>query len=204
MNIEEIKSAVDLLKKANCQQFVSLPELARETKKTRLQLMEFLEENENLFHLSQRWQPKEKVVTRNMFGTKFKDKIQVRGRNLGICIDKVFLSPKENWRTDEWLALVKIEKAKYIHITEWDNYGYIQGYYIQLDKEGHEFRYHLWRNTPEKLEEIKKLNVLETRSYGIGGFGDYSSHNITTAISPQGLEILKQNGWEFNELKPLS
>lgn len=204
MNIQEIKETVDLLKKANCQDYVTLTELAKELKVSKVKIVSFLDQNEKLFHLTQRWQPKEKRVTTTFQGRKYKETIQVKGKNLGICIDNAFLKLEDNWKTDEWLELMKIEKAKTVHISEWSNYGWIEGYYFELDREEHEFRYHLWRNTPEKLKILQDLGVFGERTYSIGGFGDSSSHKITTAIGEKGLQILKKEGWQFNQLKEIS
>lgn len=204
MNIELIKPTVDLLKKANVSEYVTLIELAKEIKQPKTKIMQFLEENSKLFILSHRCQPKQKTVTQTLFtGRKYKDTIQVRGKDLGICIEEAFYKPDENYMNIEWVDKMKIEKAKYLHISEANNYGYIEGYYIDLDlnKES-KYREYLWRNTQSKLDVIK--DFVGIRKFTIGGFGDSFSYEKQYGISLENIEKLKSLGWEFNNFKPLS
>ena len=66
------------------------------------------------------------------------------------------------------------------------------------------YREWLWRNTISKVKEIQSLGVLHKDTFYTGGFGDSFAHPIDYAISPDGLEKLKQAGWTFNQLNPLS
>jgi len=54
------------------------------------------------------------------------------------------------------------------------------------------------------VKEIQSLGVLHKDTFYTGGFGDSSAHPVDYAISPDGLEKLKQAGWTFNQLNPLS
>ena len=42
--------------------------------------------------------------------------------------------------------------------------------------------------------------ILHKETFYTGGFGDSSAHPVDYAISPDGLEKIKQVGWTFNEL----
>lgn len=204
MNIELIKPTVDLLKKANVSNYVTLVELAKEIKQPKTKIMQFIEDNSKLFILSHRWQPKDKVVTKTLFtGRKYKDTIQVRGKDLGTCIEEAFNKADENYMNIEWVEKMKVEKAKYLHISEADNYGYIEGYYIDLDtNEKAKYREYLWRNTQSKIETIK--DFVGTRRFTIGGFGDSSSYEKQYAISLENINKLKSLGWQFNNFNPFS
>lgn len=204
MNIELIKTTVDLLKKANVSNYVTLVELAKEIKQPKTKVMQFIDENSKLFILSHRWQPKDKVVTKNLFtGRKYKDTIQVRGKDLGTCIEEAFNKADENYMNIEWIERMKTEKSKYLYVSEADNYGYIEGYYFDLDvNEKAKYREYLWRNTQSKLDAIK--DFVGTRRFTIGGFGDSSSYEKKYAISLENINKLKSLGWEFNNFKPLS
>ena len=165
MDIAEIKRRVDLLKMANNKKYCLIPELAKELKVSKTDLMQFILDNPKLFHTDNQWtykvMPRSQKVAPN--------------KNLG-----------------------------YIHISEFDYYG-VQGYYVSIDKEGDsKYREWLWRNTTSKVKEIQSLGVLHKDTFYTGGFGDSFAHPIDYAISPDGLEKLKQAGWTFNQLNPLS
>ena len=194
MDIAEIKRRVDLLKMANNKKYCLIPELAKELKVSKTDLMQFILDNPKLFHTDNQWtykvMPRSQKVAPN--------------KNLGLGIEEVYILPEDNFRTEEWLQKQKVEKARYIHISEFDYYG-VQGYYVSIDKEGDsKYREWLWRNTTSKVKEIQSLGVLHKDTFYTGGFGDSSAHPVDYAISPDGLEKLKQAGWTFNQLNPLS
>ncbi|MDD3038838.1 hypothetical protein [Bacteroides sp.] len=203
MDIPEIKRRVDLLKMANNKKYCLIPELAKELKVSKTDLMQFVLDNPKLFHVDNQWSYKDKAVYRSVSGVKFKDTDRVKNKNLGLGIEQVYLSPKDNFRTEEWLEAQIAIKAKYIHISEFDYYG-VQGYFISIDKEsGSKYKEWLWRNTAAKVEEIQSLGVLHKGVFYTGGYGDSSVHPVDYAISPDGLEKIKQAGWTFNELSPI-
>lgn len=204
MDITEIKRRVDLLKMANNRKYCLIPELAKELKVSKTDLMQFILDNPKLFHTGDQWGYKNKVVQVVISGVKFKDTIQVKNKNLGLGIEEVYLSPEDNFKTDEWLQKQIIDKAKYIYISEFEYYG-VQGYFIKIDKEDDsKYRRWIWRNTKSKIDEIQELGVLHKETFYTGGFGDSAAHPVDYAISPDGLEKLAQAGWTFNKLKPLS
>jgi hypothetical protein len=204
LDIQSIKETVDLLKKANVSNFVTLVELAKELKISKTMIMQFLENNQRLFILSHRWQPKDKRVTTTFQGRKYKETIQVKGRDLGMCVEEVFLELSDNYNNLEWVEKMKIEKEKYLYVSESDNYGYIQGYFIAVDTEdkNDKYRKHLWRNTYAKIEAVKEYLSSETFHYG--GFGDSYSHRYDNVITLGNINKLKELGWSFNNFKPLS
>lgn len=205
MDIAEIKRRVDLIKIANNKKYCLVPELAKELKVSKTDLMQFILNNPKLFYINNQWSYKYKVVYRSVAGVKFKDTDRIKNKNLGLGIEQVYISPEDNFRTKEWLQKQITEKAKYIHISEFSNYGYIEGYYICIDKESDsEYREWIWRNTESKVKEIQSLGVLHENTFYIGGFGDCSVYSVDYAISTDGLEKLKQAGWTFNQLNQLS
>jgi hypothetical protein len=202
MDIHEVKKTVDLLKKANGCSYVTLTELSKELKTTKTKLMEFIENNNRLFILKHKWTTKDKTVITTFAGRKYKDTIQVKAKDLGLCVENVFLQLDENYNNIEWAEKMKITHEKYLNITPSNNYGYIQGYYVELDKEDETYRKHLWRNTKEKIEKIK--DYLSSGYFVYGGLGDSYSTKHDNIITTENIEKLKKEGWTFNDYPPLS
>jgi len=202
LTIDNIVTTVALLKKVNAASFVSIQELARELKTLKTTLMKVLEDNHKLFVLAERWKPKTKVITREIGGNKFKDTIPVKGASLGLCVEEAFNTAIENYRTPEWLDWMKENKSKYLYITEANNYGCIMGYYLLIDTEHDRYRTHVWRNTPDKINSIKEYLTKKTFTYG--GFGDSYSVTYDYSITEESIQLLRDQGWTFNEYKPLS
>lgn len=195
MDIEEIKRRVDLLKMANNKKYCLIPELAKELKVSKTDLMQFVLDNPKLFHTDNQWTYK--VMPRSQ--------TVVKNKNLGLGIEQVYLLPEDNFRTEEWLQKQIIDKAKYIYISEFNNYGQIEGYYIGTDEESDsKYKEWLWRNAEAKVKEVQSLGVLHKSTFYMGGFGDSSAYPVDYAISPDGLDKLTQAGWTFNKLNPIS
>lgn len=202
MDITEIKRRVDLLKTANNKNYCLIPELAKELKISKTDLMQFILDNPKLFYTDNQWSYKSKVVYRNMSGVRFKDIDKVRDKNL-VGIEKVYILPEDNFRTEEWLQVQIDSKAKYIHISEFDYYG-VQGYYIEIDKkEKSKYREYLWRNTEAKVIELQSLGITHKDTFYTSGFGDNAAHSVDYAISPSGLKKLDQLGWSYNKVRPI-
>lgn len=132
MDIAEIKRRVDLLKMANNKKYCLIPELAKELKVSKTDLMQFILDNPKLFHTDNQWTYKVMLRSQKVAPNK----------NLGLGIEEVYILPEDNFRTEEWLQKQKVEKARYIHISEFDYYG-VQGYYVSIDKEG-DSKYREW------------------------------------------------------------
>lgn len=205
MNIQEIKRRVDLLKTVNNSRYCLIPELAKELKVSKTDLMQFILDNPKLFHVENQWSYKDKVIYNWVCGNRIKNTMSVKNKNLGLGIEEVYVLPEDNFRTEEWLQRQIIEKAKYIYISEFDNYGSIEGYYINIDKENNSgYREWLWRNTEYKVKSIQSLGITCKGTFYYGGFGDCTPCHVEYEIFENGLEKLNQEGWTFNELKPIN
>ena len=137
MDIAEIKRRVDLLKMANNKKYCLIPELAKELKVSKTDLMQFILDNPKLFHTDNQWTYKVMLRSQKVAPNK----------NLGLGIEEVYILPEDNFRTEEWLQKQKVEKARYIYISELDYYG-VQEYYVSIDKEfDSKYREWLWRYT---------------------------------------------------------
>jgi len=205
MNIELIKSTVDLLKIANVNSYVTIIELARELKIQKTKLVQYIEDNKKFFILSDRWEPKTKTitVTPQFGGKKYKDTIQVRGRHLGLCIEEAYLRIDDNYQNIEWIERMQVERAKFLYVTDASNYGSIDGYFFDIDDDKkHKYRYYLWRNTQAKIDSIKQY--LYEGTFYVGGYGDSSSYTKKYAITVDNINYLKSIGYTFNDYNPLS
>ncbi len=205
MNIAEIKRKFELLQQVNSSKLCLISELAKELKVSKTDLMQFVIDNPKLFHTETKYSYKTKSYITTICGHKFRDTKKVENKNLGLAIADVYLSTEDNFRTDEWLQKQIIEKAKYIHISEFDNYGRIEGYYIRVDEENNsEYREHIWRNTLAKIKEIQSLGFTHKGVFYYGGFGDCAKCYFDYIITPNELGSLKSTGWTFNKLRPIS
>lgn len=191
---------------ANASNYCLVSELAKELKVSKTDLMQFVLDNYKLFHVEDIYSYKKKTYTTTIWGNKFRDTKTVKDKILGLGVTSVYLNPEDNFRTEEWLQKQIVEKAKYIYISEFDNYGCIEGYFVVIDKEdsSNKNKEWLWRNTEQKVKEIQKLGATHKNTFYFGGYGDCTEHPVEYAISSDGLQKLKQAGWTFNELKPLS
>ena len=179
--IETIKICFDLLVKIKgSKEPIYILDIARELKIKQTDLMQFILDNSNLFHCYE-------------------------GKKTGkLVISRVYLSAIDNWQTEEWLDhQIKI-KEKYFYVSEYDNYGYMSGYYIAYDEEKDDKLY-LWRNTKVKVDDLKEKLSLKPASYNIGGM--YDSGTIYPngyEITSDQLDLLKLEGYTFNDYRPLS
>lgn len=184
MDIKEIKKRFELLKKIDGGTFVQASDLAKELKVSKTDLMMFIEDNPKLFDAEYKYSPKNVL--------------------LGLCINTVYTSPEENVYCEEGIERMRMEYAKYIYIREFNNYGRIEGYYIEIDEpRERNNNVHLWRNTKEKLDELKKMFVVQRGVFYQGGWGDCSKCPKDYVITEKGLATLEANGWTFNKLKPV-
>lgn len=197
MNIDiiTIKDRLDLLKKANLQDSVLVKDLAKEINVRVTDLMQFILNNPKLFSTKEIWSLKRKTSYYYVCGKKYKDTKLVRDKLKGLGISEAYLRAEDNFRTDEWLEKQKREYRKTIWVSKWDNYGTIEGEYINGETDDSEYRYHLWRNTHEKIDKLRDMGVLFETSFFIGGFGDCSEHKCDTAINSNGKKKLEEDGW---------
>lgn len=190
-------------------QAVKIEKLAKELKVSKFELLQFIKDNPKLFYTENLF--KEKRVRQPasiMYGTKIKAYYTTQKSPLGLFVSQVYLFPNQNYRTQEWLETKLKYEEKYLEIKEYDNYGYISGYYIPIDfyHEDDVFRKHIWRNSESKVEKVKNLLKLDKKaSYMYGGLGDSGTCNPAGwEITLEQINKLKSLGWTFNNYKPLS
>ena len=186
MEIKEIKEKFRLLQTITGKQHVHVATLAKECKVKQTDLMLFIENNPKLFSGAQ---------------------YELKRKPIGFHLTAVYESPEENPTTQEWVDKQRNEKSKYVYVKEYDNYGRISGYYIQVDKEGDDrLRSFLWRNTADKLNVIVSRFNLPAASYVICEFGDSSTIAPTQSweISIDQIDTLKSEGYTFNNFRPIT
>ena len=182
MKIEEVKEVFDLYCLANGMNVVRITDLAKELGIKKTVLMKYINENCKLFN--------------TFYSSKAKkesDKV--------LLIKGVYLNAEDNPTTEEWLFLKILDNEKYIDISEWNNYGVIEGYFVEIDEDGKEAS---WRNTKDKIQYLKDEGILIEGTFYIGGYSDYSRHKIDTIITEEGLKRLEELGWTHNKLSPLN
>lgn len=210
MDIAVLKEKADLLKVANNKKYCLIPELSKELKVSKTELTQFILSNPKLIYTENIWSYREKNVKRRLWAndpkSTYNDTVSVKNKNLGLGIVTVYLQAKDNYRTDEWLQEKIATSKKVLHINDWSNYGYIEGYYVNTDlqKEDDRFRMWLWRNTPAKMQWLRENGYLHRDTFSVGGFGDCAITTLDTAISLDKINELKQLGWSINDLPPLS
>lgn len=197
MDIAEIKKRFDLYKMATKQKVVAITDLAKELKVRITDLMEFINDNPKLFITEECWSYKNKTEYRYVFGHKCKETIRVKDKCKGLGLVNVYITAEDNYKTEEWLNKQISENAKTIWVSAWDNYGTIEGQYIRIDLESEydKFKYHLWRNTTSKINELKELGILHHTTFYIGGFSDYSAQEVDSAINEDGIKKAEELGW---------
>lgn len=194
LEISEIKSKFELLKKATLQNTIIVKDLAKELKVSITDLMQYIEEHPQLFATEEVWSYKAKQNYYYVCGKKCTETVSVKDKLKGLGISSVYLKPEDNYRTDEWLKKQERIFDKTIWISKWDNYGSIEGEYVNGDYND-KFRSHLWRNTPVKIKELKEIGALYDTTFFVGGYGDCTQHECKTAINAEGKKIAEENGW---------
>jgi hypothetical protein len=205
MTIVDVKHAFDLMCQIENKRALLVKSVAKSLKVRELVLMEFINANPKLFHTAPLYSYKNVKQRHSIAGrsTSYVTTESVRNKNLGLGIHEVYITAAANWRTDEWLTRMISEHAKYVHISESDNYGHIQGYYVAVDEPG-ERRCHIWRNNPEKVEWLRRTGYLSSGYFTYGGFGDSYSTKHDNIIGINAINELKSRGWTFNDFKPLT
>lgn len=200
MDISEIKKRVELLQKAGLQKTVLISDVAKEMKVRITDLMEYILDNPKLFVTDEVWSWKKETYYEHMPWGKVKNTRSVHDKCKGLGITTVYISPEENWRTDEWLEKKIADNLNTIWISKWDNYGHIEGKYIGgEDFENNTYRTYLWRNTSAKIEKIKMTGVVKEGTFYLGGWGDCTSYKKDTVIDDEGIAKLREMGWTVIE-----
>lgn len=185
MEIQEIKRRFDLLRKVNNDNYCLISELAKELKISKTDLMQFIEDNRNLFSLV--------ALKKHMKNGTIK--------NIGTALREVYLNVDENPKTDEWLKKQIEQYKNYIYVSEINYYGSIQGYYVDVDNENCKNRENLWRNTKEKIDKLIEQNIVSEYTFCIGGYNDCYNRFCKFALLGDWENKLLKNGWKFNTIK---
>ena len=200
MNITEIKERFELLEAATLEKSILVKDLAKELKVSVTDLMKFILDNPGMFATEESWSYKSKTVCKTLFGVKSMETIKVKDKLRGLGITNVYLSPEDNYRTEEWLQKQKETYAKTIWISKWDNYGRIEGEFVKADDDiGSYMRKHLWRNTAEKVNDLAALGVFGTAVFHCGSFWDCGATTCETAINKEGRKKAMEAGWTLLE-----
>ena len=185
INQSDVKSIFDILKVVNNHSYALIPELAKELKVTKVELANYVLNNPKLFHTENIFSYREVKVKRMLWPNDPKSTYTTtenrRNRNLGMGVKEVYLSPIEN-------------------------YGYIEGYTIEIDKfdKDDKYRFYKWRNTEAKINWLKENGFTFATSFVLGGLGDSYSHKSENAISELKIKELHLLGWIHNDIPPLS
>lgn len=194
LTIPTIKRTVGLLMKANCENYVTVQETAREMKATKTGLMSFIEENPKLFRTAQR------IVQKVKNGRLLSEK------NLGLVILGVYERADLNPFEREYLERLKAEWKRTVYIEEYKEYDEHLCYYLPEDTQ-HKDAYgkpateddnrkntFLWRNTPEKLAEIADAG--HAREGFVWGGGDGRARiKFKYMVNADDIEALRKEGW---------
>lgn len=209
---EQIKETFDLILKIENKSYVLIPHLAKELKVDKFQLTQYIIDNPKVFYFENEFSYKHVKVKRYLWpGQKefYWDTNYVKNKSLGLAVKNVYLNPDDNYRTDEWLQKMIETQKHYIAISEMNNYGYIQGYYLSKDvkpekQTDDKYRFWKWRNTDEKLDYLKSNGYTNEGGAVYGGFGDSHSVKYDHEITLNSIGKLQAMGWTMNEVKPLS
>ena len=187
MDANVVRRKLELLKKANCEKFARLSELAKELRCSKTELMLEIEKNPGLYVTSEPWK----------LGLK---------SNPGLLIIDVFASPADNYTQPEFLERLREENRNTVHISALSDYV-LRGRYILEDKprrdrngfpepddKDHRKNFHLWRNTAEKIARIEAAGHCRKDRY-FGGCDGLSKYDFDHCVTGEDLLALVNEGW---------
>ena len=178
MEISEILRIVNLLQKVDCANHALIADVAKEMGIKKTALMQFIEDNPKNFSVQE-------ITITSAKGVK---------KTLGLGIRKVYLTPEENPETEEWLAKQKADWEKKLHVDEQTYYGQHEFWCFPEEYEQNSRRYHLWRNTPEKFQELVAKGILKKTTQWYGGLGDSYQRDVYLC-NEEILQKLADIGW---------
>ena len=155
IDISEVNRIVELLKKVDCTNYALISDVSKEMGMKKTAVMQFIDDNPKLFKLIE---------------VKKGDKVQ------GLGIRVVYETPNQNPETEEWLEDKKVEWEKKIHISSRYYYNQLEFYHIAVDN--NDGKKNLYRNTPEKIQELENAGFITKSECWYGGFSD--SYKIET------------------------
>ena len=174
--IEETRALLDQMGET-----VTPQNLAKELGVKKTEMMKFLNENKYHFKVTS-W------VRRDKYQRVVKE---------WVTVDKVYPNAIDNPKNPEWLPMMKAKYAKYIYLTKVLDYGALLGWKLDVDQQN---RYgYGWRNTEEKVQEIRDAGLMKDTTFCKGFFGDgwnethlaFREKDKDTAV-----KALKDAGWE--------
>lgn len=171
IDISEVNRIVDLLKKVDCTNYAMISDVSKEMGIKKTALMQFIVDNPKLFSLVE--------VTK-------------KGKSAGLGIRVVYETPNQNPETEEWLADKKVEWEKKIHISSQYYYNQLEFYHIAVDN--NDGKKNLYRNTPEKIQELEEAGLITKSECWYGGFSD--SYKIETyRVNSDVIKKIEEAGW---------
>ncbi len=176
MTIQDIARTVRLTKMVNCTNSVLISEVAKEMGVRKTALMAFIDQNPLLFKV-----------------TEMKD---ARGKTKGLAIMQCYEDEVQNPMSDAWLRKHKADWEKRLQVSEMSYYGVREFLFIQEDSPNDGLRYHLWRNTPEKIGSLAGAGLITKTKTGYGGFGDYHPWE-GYLLTKQMRQALEKAGWKL-------
>ena len=178
MEISEINRIVNLLQKVDCTWYALIADVAREMGIKKTALMQFIDDNPKNFRIQE-------ITITSAKGVK---------KTLGLGIRKVYLTAEQNPETEEWLAKQKADWEKKLHVYEQTYYGQHEFWCFPEEYEQDSRRYHLWRNTPEKFQELVDKGILKKTTQWYGGLGDSYQRDVYLC-NDDILQKLADAGW---------
>ena len=178
MEISEINRIVNLLQKVDCTWYALIADVAREMGIKKTALMQFIDDNPKNFRIQE-------ITITSAKGVK---------KTLGLGIQKVYLTAEQNPETEEWLAKQKANWEKKLHVYEQTYYGQHEFWCFPEEYDQDSRRYHLWRNTPEKFQELVDKGILKKTTQWYGGLGDSYQRDVYLC-NDDILQKLADAGW---------
>ncbi len=185
MEISEINRIVNLLQKVDCTWYALIADVAREMGIKKTALMQFIEDNPKNFRIQE-------ITITSAKGVK---------KTLGLGIQKVYLTAEQNPETEEWLAKQKADWEKKLHVDEQLYYSQHEFWCFPEEYEQDSKRYHLWRNTPEKFQELEEKGILKKTTQWYGGLSDSYKRDVYLC-NDETRQKLADAGWttDFEEV----
>ena len=185
MEISEINRIVNLLQKVDCTWYALIADVAREMGIKKTVLMQFIDDNPKNFSIQE-------ITITSAKGVK---------KTLGLGIRKVYLTAEQNPETEEWLAKQKADWEKKLHVYEQTYYGQHEFWCFPEEYEQDSRRYHLWRNTPEKFQELVEKGILKKTTQWYGGLSDSYQRDVYLC-NDETRKKLADAGWttDFEEV----
>lgn len=171
MDISEIQRIVNLIQRVDCLNYALITDTAKELGVKKTALMQYIEDNPKLFKLVE--------VTK-------------KGNIVGLGINTVYTDPVNNPVTEEWLEKMKALWEKKIHISSQYYYNQLEFHHITVDSS--DGKKNLYRNTPEKIQELENAGLITKSECWYGGFSD--SYKIETyRVNSEDIKKIEAAGW---------